>query len=81
MLKCDSQIDYSVSCPDTLCIGTFVCVQVHIISSTREHNANDPSMFLLFRDGHYDLIYPCGGSWKKLVANTVTSGNVPVQRT
>eukprot|EP00892_Ulva_mutabilis_P005539 jgi/Ulvmu1/3357/UM156_0014.1 len=47
--------------------------KVHIISSQREHvEEGEPSMFLLFRDGHYDLIYPINNSWRCLVAQTGT---------
>lgn len=45
-------------------------MQVHIIGPTREcHRTVAPSMFLLFRDGHYDLVYPVDDTWKYLVAD------------
>ena len=45
-------------------------VQVHIIGPTRDrHKIEAPSMFLLFRDGHYDLVYPVDDTWKHLVAD------------
>lgn len=50
-------------------LGVPYYVQVHIISPAHGlHTVDHPSMFLLFRDGHYDLVYPVDHSWRNLVA-------------
>ena len=52
-------------------------MQVHFIDPVRlvDNSQNgseqaqkdqDPAVFLLYRDGHYDLLYPYGSSWRTL---------------
>ena len=53
-------------------------MQVHFIDPIRPIDANggngaeqphgdqEPAVFLLYRAGHYDLLYPYGSQWKSL---------------
>jgi hypothetical protein len=53
-------------------------VQVHLIEPIRaealiqvsELDPKAPAMFLLYRSGHYDLLYPQGNAWKGLPQQT-----------